>query len=124
MLACPRLVCDRTGVDRGLTGLRVKAILAFMKRVSVTELKNRLSHYLRLVKRGETIELLERKVPIARLSRVEVPSTKDEDLLLRLQRDGIITMPAGPPYMGFLKTPPVPCSVDVVRLLMEERDER
>lgn len=107
-----------------MTGVIVKAILAFMKRVSVTELKNRLSHYLRLVKRGETIELLERKVPIARLSGLAGVPANDEELLQRLERDGIVTRPAGRPYRGFLKSPPVPCTADIVKALIEERDER
>lgn len=95
-----------------------------MKRVSVTDLKNRLSHYLRLVKRGETVELLDRNVPVARLSRVEAPGTRDEDLLVRLRRDGIVTTPAGRPYTRLLDRPPLPCSGDAVRALIEERGGR
>ncbi len=38
-----------------------------MIRASVTEIKNRLSHYLRLVKGGEEIEIVDRKTPMARI---------------------------------------------------------
>ena len=34
---------------------------------SLRELKSRLSHYLRLVKGGETVEIAERRTPVARL---------------------------------------------------------
>ena len=35
--------------------------------VSIRELKSRLSHYLRLAKAGETVEITERGVPIGRI---------------------------------------------------------
>ena len=95
-----------------------------MKRVSITELKNRLSHYLRLVKGGETIELVDRKVPVARLSGVAKAEGNDEALLLRLRRDGLITSPPGKPYKRFLDSPAVACRADAVAILIEERGER
>ncbi|MBI3926341.1 MAG: type II toxin-antitoxin system Phd/YefM family antitoxin [Armatimonadetes bacterium] len=95
-----------------------------MKRVSVTELKNRLSYYLRFVKRGETVELLERDVPIARLTSVVGPGAGADARLLRLEQDGLIDACIGPPYAGFLETRPVPCQADAVRALVEERGER
>jgi antitoxin (DNA-binding transcriptional repressor) of toxin-antitoxin stability system len=95
-----------------------------MKRVSITELKNRLSHYLRLVKGGETIELLDRKVPVARLSGVARSDGDDEALLLRLQRDGVITSPPGKPYKRLLESPAVPCRADAVAILVQERGDR
>jgi prevent-host-death family protein len=36
-------------------------------KANVTEVKNRLSYYLRLVKGGEEIEIVERKTPLARI---------------------------------------------------------
>ena len=41
-----------------------------MIQVSISEIKNRLSYYLRLVRGGEQIEILDRKTPLARLSHV------------------------------------------------------
>ena len=38
-----------------------------MIRVNITEIKNRLSHYLRLVKGGEEIEIIDRNTPLARV---------------------------------------------------------
>jgi len=95
-----------------------------MKRVSVTELKNRLSHYLRLVKGGETIELVDRHVPVARLTAVTATGKDAEALLLRLERDGLVTTRTGKPDRHPLDTPPVPCTADAVRILIEERGDR
>lgn len=92
-----------------------------MKRVSVTELKNQLSRYLRLVKRGETIEIMERSVPVARVYAVP-PAAIDHDAhMQRLIRDGIVTPAKRKPSLDFLKYPPVPCSVDAVQVLIEQR---
>jgi len=41
-----------------------------MIRANIAELKNRLSHYLRLVRGGEVIEILDRKTPLARIEAV------------------------------------------------------
>ena len=38
-----------------------------MIRANITEIKNRLSHYIRLVQGGEQIEILDRNTPRARL---------------------------------------------------------
>ena len=42
-----------------------------MIRTNISELKNRLSHYLRLVKAGEVVEIVNRKIPLARIEAVE-----------------------------------------------------
>ena len=92
-----------------------------MRQVSVTELKNKLSQYLRIVKRGETIEVLERSIPVARLQGIEPDATQGGGRLERLLRDGIVTRAKRKPGKGKLKTPPVPCRADVVQVLIEER---
>ncbi len=38
-----------------------------MIKANITEIKNRLSHYIRLVRGGEQIEILDRKTPLARI---------------------------------------------------------
>lgn len=38
-----------------------------MIKANIAQLKNRLSHYLRLVKGGEVIEVIDRKTPLARI---------------------------------------------------------
>jgi prevent-host-death family protein len=93
-----------------------------MRQVGVTELKNKLSQYLRLVKRGETIEILERSIPVARLEGIESGSASGSAPLEKLLRDGIVTRAKRQPGKGGLKTPPVPCAGDAVQALIEERE--
>ncbi len=47
-------------------------------KVSIRELKNRLSHYLRLAKAGRTVEIAERGRPIGRI--VPIPPPLEERL--------------------------------------------
>lgn len=46
-----------------------------MKIAAVSELKAKLARYLRMVKSGEDVEIHERGVPIARLSRIKTQSS-------------------------------------------------
>ena len=95
-----------------------------MRRVSVTELKNRLSHYLRLVKKGEAIEVVERGLPIAVIGRAMTPRNSSE-VLERLVRAGIVTPPKEKlDVEAFLRHPPVPCSGDAVQALIDSRGDR
>lgn len=95
-----------------------------MKRIAVTDLKNRLSEYLRLVKRGETIEILERSVAIARIEALPPASSSGKDRLARLVEDGIVHLPRRKLDPRFLQAPPVPCSGGAVDALIEERGDR
>lgn len=60
-----------------------------MIQVTISEIKNRLSYYLRLVRGGEQIEILDRKTPLARIIHVsrsetqanETPWIKEVELL-------------------------------------------
>jgi prevent-host-death family protein len=81
-----------------------------MTKVRIAELKARLSEYLRRVRRGHTITVLDRETPVARL----VPYTEHEQLSVRepLGRRRLHEIPLPPPpKLGF----------DVVELLLEER---
>ena len=99
------------------------ASLASMHQATVTEVKDRLSHFLRLVKAGETVEITERSVPIALLTRRSHATSLDHDLQ-QLIRDGLVVEAARPPDAGLVKMPAVRCSGDVVAALIEARGER
>jgi len=66
-----------------------------MVRTNISDLKNRLSHYLRLVRAGEVVEILERKVPLARIEAVGLLQCKKSDngWLRRMIELGLITAP-------------------------------
>jgi prevent-host-death family protein len=62
-----------------------------MKSASVTELKANLSKYLKMVRRGSEVQVLERGVPIARLVGLEGASEEaDQSRLQRLERSGVL----------------------------------
>jgi prevent-host-death family protein len=80
-------------------------------RVGVAELKARLSEYLRRVRRGETITVLDRETEIARILPLE-----DADFLsVRPPSEGVARIQDVP------LPPPLGLEVDVLELLSEER---
>jgi prevent-host-death family protein len=85
-----------------------------MKPVRIAELKARLSEYLREVRRGRTITVLDRETPIARL----VPYEDAPALTIRRPAPGV-------PAPGEFKwPPPLGLEVDAVALLLEDRQRR
>jgi prevent-host-death family protein len=82
-----------------------------MKQVRIAELKARLSEYLRAVRRGETIAVLDRETPIAQI----VPF--HERPALRLRKPA----PDATPLNRVRLPRPLKLDIDVVALLLEER---
>lgn len=85
-----------------------------MRTVKIAQLKSRLSAHLRQVRAGESLTVLDRDTPIARI----VPIDSADDV--------VITKPArGAPLPGKLRFPPsVKLDFDVVDLLLEDRKRR
>lgn len=96
-----------------------------MKTATVSQAKNHLSELLARVKRGESVLILERDRPIARLEPVEWASRRDEERLVELERRGVLRRPRRRPGRDFLATlPPAPkVAADVLGALLAERDE-
>ena len=82
-----------------------------MRQARIAELKARLSEYLRAVRRGETVVVLDRETPIAHLVPIAERAT------LRVRKP-VPESPA-PGRVGRLK--PLTANVDIVDLLLEER---
>jgi antitoxin (DNA-binding transcriptional repressor) of toxin-antitoxin stability system len=96
-----------------------------MKTVKIAELKNRLSHYLRRVQRGESILVADRDRVIARIDRVggrEAVAGGDAEWLDRLERRGVIRRGSGRLDQKWLKEKPA-VKADVVAIVVGERDE-
>lgn len=66
-----------------------------MIRTNISNLKNRLSHYLRLVRAGEVVEITDRKVPLARIEAIDSYNDLDagNGWLRRMVEDGAIIGP-------------------------------
>ncbi len=82
-----------------------------MKPVGVAELKARLSEYLRAVRKGHDLTIMDRDTPVARI----VPFVADRSLVVReplatYRRLGDIPLP-----------PPAKLTSDAVALLLEDR---
>ncbi|MGH9418270.1 MAG: type II toxin-antitoxin system Phd/YefM family antitoxin [Terriglobales bacterium] len=85
-----------------------------MKRVRIAELKAHLSQYLRAAQRGQTIVVVDRETPIARLVPLE-------------RSPAIEIIPPTDPTRNFWQVPPStapPPKIDVVELLLEDRARR
>jgi prevent-host-death family protein len=82
-----------------------------MRQVRIAELKAKLSEYLRAVRRGETIAVLDRETPVAHIVPVRTPST------LRIR----MPAPGAPPLKKIPLPKPAKLPLDIVQLLLEER---
>jgi antitoxin (DNA-binding transcriptional repressor) of toxin-antitoxin stability system len=94
-----------------------------MSVVKVSELKNRLSHYLRLVKRGETVLVCDRDRVIARLSPAGDPSmheTDESQWLDDLEQHGVLQRSTDKLPRAFLSRRPK-AKPDLVAALLKER---
>jgi prevent-host-death family protein len=91
-----------------------------VKTAAVTELKNRLSHYLRLVARGETVTILDRGRPVARLVRMETGDAETEALVTA----GLARPPLAPLPKDFLTRPLPRPGASVEEALLDDRDDR
>lgn len=98
-----------------------------MIQVSISEIKNRLSYYLKLVRGGEEVEILDRKNPVARLIHVSKvsPAKAEAPWIKEMEQLGIVVRPDKKGYSGkFLarkNLPPVG-KPGVLDALLEERE--
>lgn len=97
-----------------------------MRKASITETKNQLSALLDAVRHGESILIMDRGRPIARIE--PVTSTSDEateNRAARLERNGVLRLPTNKPDMSLIKTapPPLAKNASAVDALLRERDE-
>jgi prevent-host-death family protein len=82
-----------------------------MNQVRIAELKSRLSEYLRAVRRGETIAVLDRDTPVAHI----VPVRERGSLKIRKPAPGL------PPPNRVALPKSLGLKIDIVGLLLEER---
>lgn len=95
-----------------------------MKVATVTEAKNRLSALLDQVRAGETILIVDRGRPVARLEPALSATEDPEGRLARLERAGIVKRGRGSPLDVLKKPrPKLPKGVSLVRALLGEREE-
>jgi antitoxin (DNA-binding transcriptional repressor) of toxin-antitoxin stability system len=94
-----------------------------MQRVTISQLKNRLSAYLRKVRAGQTLLILDRDEPVARIERV-AGDTPADDRIARLERAGLVRRRAEPLAVKTLRgRGRAAPGRSVVEALLEERRE-
>jgi prevent-host-death family protein len=86
-----------------------------MERVTVAELKARLSHYLREVREGKSFTVVSRDIPVAHLGPVDIDDWDDIEAIEPTESTD---------EWGKVDLPPLGKTIDVVALLREDRDER
>jgi prevent-host-death family protein len=97
-----------------------------MKTATITETKNQLSALLDRVRRGETILILDRGRPVARLASIVGAAEDDaEGRLARLEREAAVRRAAAPAPRALLaRRPPCPrAGASASRALAAERKE-
>ena len=96
-----------------------------MKKATISVAKNTLSRLIDLVKRGETVLILDRDTPVARLEPVTGDPLLGERMLSDLVRRGVLAIPRRTlDVKAFCKLPlpsPAP-GASALRALLEERE--
>ena len=82
-----------------------------MKKIKIADLKARLSEHLRAVRGGETIAVLDRETPVAHIVPIRARHA------LRVRKPS----PGAPPLHKVALPGPAGLKLDIVRLLLEER---
>lgn len=93
-----------------------------MKTVSISELKAHLSRYVREVRRGGEVQILDRGVPVARLAGLDSTGA-GEDHRRRLIRAGVVRAGTGDASF-LLDGPPLDLPTSLSTALDEEREDR
>jgi prevent-host-death family protein len=95
-----------------------------MTRVSITKLKAELSRYLREARRGGEVQILDRGVPVARLTGLEPPGPQEEEERRRRLIDAGIIRPGSGGVAEVLGRPPAKLGTDLSGALDDERADR
>jgi prevent-host-death family protein len=97
-----------------------------VKKASITETKNNLSALIDRVKHGETVVIVDRGRPVAKLDSIVASAQDDGDgRLARLERAGIITRArvAAPRDLLSRRPPRARKGASISRVLRDERED-
>lgn len=101
------------------------AILAFMVVATITEAKNRLSALIDQVRSGESVLIVDRGTPVARLESAVSAAPDAEGRIARLERSGSVRAARKPPALDLLskEAPRLRAGVSAVAAILDERRE-
>jgi prevent-host-death family protein len=97
-----------------------------MKEAKISEVKNQLSRFLALVRKGEVVRILDRNVPVAQIVPIDRPArgSAGPEVLADLERKGLIRRGSGRIPPELLAKDPPGRSAGVLASLLEERRQR
>ena len=93
----------------------------------VHEIKNHLSRYLSLVRKGEVVRILDRNRPVAQIVPITDPAagrTVGTEALAEMERKGLIRRGSGQIDPEIIDEPPPGKPCGVLAAVLEERDVR
>jgi|SRR2546423_14531681 len=98
-----------------------------MKEAKISEIKNGLSRFLALVRKGQVVRILDRDVPIAQIVPIAHAATRrgpGVEALGGMERKGLIRRGTGRIEREFLDSDPPGRPCGVLDALLEEREAR
>ena len=98
----------------------------YMKKIGIGELKKDFSRYINQVKGGESILVLSRNQPVARIIPLQTAirdSGSSQARLARLERQGLIRRGTGDPEKWLAKRRPTKVPGSVLKDLLDERQK-
>jgi prevent-host-death family protein len=110
---------------KSLNSWCLPAILALMLVATITEAKNRLSALIDQVRNGESVLIVDRGTPVARLESAVSAAPDAEGRIARLERAGSVRAARKPPAIDLLskEAPTLRAGVSAVAAILEERRE-
>ena len=112
------------GPAQDLTDHIAETRIVSMARVSISELKAQLSRYLREVRRGGEVQILDRGVPVARITRMPEASREREGERRQRLVDAGVLRPGAGDISSVLEQAPLAVATDLTGALAEERADR
>lgn len=91
-----------------------------MEKATISQLKNRLSAYLRIVKAGGSVLVFDRDEPVARIERVKAGSA-DVNWLTRIEKEGLVHRGSGAVPLELFRRPLPKPGKSALEALIEER---
>jgi antitoxin (DNA-binding transcriptional repressor) of toxin-antitoxin stability system len=95
-----------------------------MKEAKISEIKNHLSRYLALVRRGETVRILDRDRPVAHIVPILSVVTAGHEALADMERKGLVRRGSGVIDPEILEEDPPGMPNGVLAALLDEREGR
>lgn len=98
-----------------------------MKEAQISEVKNQLSRYLALVRKGEVVRILDRKRPVAQIVPITHASGDQPvgtEALAEMERKGLIRRGTGRIDREILESDPPGKNTGALDVLLDERNSR